>query len=142
MRSTGLHQRLAGAFLMLAAGCLLAQPAPGPAPAASGLPYPPLTPSPVEIFRALLITNDTGREAVLTTRSAHYQEVLRTKIREYEAMTATEREAKLQALFNQVHAARNDPSTGAVIRGLMVAREDSRRRGRRIRRLHGVPVRA
>ena len=97
MSSTGLHQRLAGAFLTLAAGCLLAQPAPAPGKAAPGLPYPPLTPSPVEIFRTLLLTNTAGREAVLTNKSAHYQQVLRTKIREYEAMTATDREAKLQA---------------------------------------------
>jgi hypothetical protein len=33
----------------------------------------------------------------LSTKSAHYQEVLRMKLREYEAMTATEREARLQA---------------------------------------------
>lgn len=101
MRSTGFHQRLLGAFLTLAAGCLFAQPGlpprPSPGPAAAGLPYPPLTPSPVEIFRILLITNTAGREALLATKSAHYQEVLRTKIREYEAMTPTDREAKLQA---------------------------------------------
>ena len=34
-----------------------------------------------------------------------------------------EREAKLAALLNQVHAARNDPSSGAVTRALEVARE-------------------
>jgi hypothetical protein len=87
-------QHLIIVFAVMATGLLAAQvPTAPPRPT----PFPRLTPSPVEIFRMLLATNAAGRDAWLATRTAPSRAVIEAKLREYEAMSASQREAKLQA---------------------------------------------
>jgi len=97
MTNTGFQQRFTGAMIVLAAGCVFAQTSPTAARTASP-PYPPLSASPVDTFRILLATNAAGREALLVTKSPYYRQVVETKMREYEALPAAERESRLQAL--------------------------------------------
>ena len=86
---------------LLAAGCLLAQPGLAPTNAALPMPFARLTPSPVELFRMLLATNSSARDAFLAGKSPKSQAVIQSKLREYEAMTPAAREARLQA--SQLH---------------------------------------
>lgn len=80
------------ACLLWAAASLHAQNAP---------PKPPLAPivaSPVEVFRRLLATNDTGREHFLAGKTPEARRVIETKLREYTVLPAEERDAKLREL--------------------------------------------
>jgi hypothetical protein len=96
MRRSDFPQWLAGALIVLTAGCLFAQTADIPANAPRPVPYPALTPSPVELFRMLLTTNAAGREAWLATRPQS-RRVIEAKLSEYQGMTPEERDARLLA---------------------------------------------
>jgi len=98
MMRTGFPTRFTGTLILLAAGFVFGQTAPSLTSKATSPPFPPLLPSPVEIFRVLLATNKAGREAVLASKSPYYRQVVETKMREYEAMPSGERESRLQAL--------------------------------------------
>lgn len=80
------------ACLLLGALTAWAQPGPG-AP-----PTPPLTASPVELFRRLMATNDLGREQFLASKSPQARRVIEAKLREYAAIPAEQRDARLHAL--------------------------------------------
>jgi hypothetical protein len=58
----------------------------------------PMSGSPVELFRKLLATNSAGREAWLATRPRATREVVEGKLREYETLSAAQREARLHGL--------------------------------------------
>lgn len=98
MMNASFHRWLLLALLALGAGPSLAQQPDGAVAAARALPYPPSPVSPVDTFRTLLNTNADGRERVLATKSPAQRQYLEAKIREYESMTAEQREVRLQAL--------------------------------------------
>jgi hypothetical protein len=81
-------------FLLLVAASVLAQPSP---------PQPPVLSSPVELFRKLLATNRTGREMWLATKPAAARQYVESKLREYEQLPASQREARLHALQMRWH---------------------------------------
>jgi ureidoglycolate hydrolase len=87
--------------VLVAFGALTANaqsvPAPPSARPQPPPPLPPLTPSPVETFRMVLTTNEGGREAWLARKQASTRAAMEAKLREYAAMSAAEREARLQA---------------------------------------------
>jgi hypothetical protein len=60
-------------------------------------PRPPLTPSPVDVFRMLLVTNLEGRNAWLAQRPVSVRGSMEAKLRQYAAMNADDRELRLQA---------------------------------------------
>jgi len=88
----GFQKTLAFAFL-LSANLAAGQPAPDSRPA----PLPPLS-SPIDLFRKLLATNASGRAQFMAGRSTRLREYLESTIRDFEALSADERNAKLQAL--------------------------------------------
>lgn len=59
---------------------------------------PPLPLSPVQTFRTLLATNTSGRAQWLALRIPAQRQYLDDKLKEYEAMSAAEREERLQTL--------------------------------------------
>jgi len=74
--------------------CAMAQPG---APAPSG-PVPPLSFSPVDLFRKLLATNTAGRELWLGSKPAATRSYVEAKLREFEMLPAAQQEARLRAL--------------------------------------------
>lgn len=86
-------------FLMLAlcASAGAAEPAQA-GPAVLLPPLPPLTASPIQTFRMLLATNSAGRELWLAQRRPAHRQVVESKIKEYESLSAAEREERLQTL--------------------------------------------
>jgi hypothetical protein len=58
-------------------------------------PLPPLTPAPMEFFRNLLATNAAGRSAFLAERPPEQRKLLESKLTEYQALPAEERELRL-----------------------------------------------
>jgi hypothetical protein len=65
-------------------------------PAASLSPPPlPVVKPPIEYFRALLLLSPAERERALAERSAEQKKILLAKCKEYETMTAEERELRL-----------------------------------------------
>jgi hypothetical protein len=91
MKTALLHLYLFGLALCHAA----AQPAPIRAP---GLPFPPLPPSPVAIFRMLLATNEEGRTQWITKWKPTQRQYLESKVAEFTKLAADEREIRLQTL--------------------------------------------
>src|SRR5712691_3172573 len=69
-------------------------PRPHPVEAAAAPALPP-APAPQPDFRQLLAMSPPEREKALASRSEAHQQVLRDKIREYEALSPVEREARL-----------------------------------------------
>lgn len=61
-------------------------------------PLPPVPPSPVQTFRILLATNETGRGQWLALRNPEQRQYLESKIKEYESIPAAAREERLQTL--------------------------------------------
>ena len=61
-------------------------------------PQPPTPLSPVEFFRTLLATNNAARDTFLASKSPEKRRIIELKLREYAAMAAEQREAKLRAL--------------------------------------------
>ncbi len=61
-------------------------------------PTPPAISSPVELFRALIVTNAAAREQFLASKSPQARKIIETKLREYEGMMAEQREARLRGL--------------------------------------------
>jgi hypothetical protein len=57
-----------------------------------------MAPSPVELFRMLILTNATGREQFLATKSPAARKVIEAKLSEYQAVTVQQREEKLRSL--------------------------------------------
>ncbi len=58
-------------------------------------PALPVAQSPIEYFRELLVLPATERERLINTRSEGQKTILRAKVKEYESMTAEERELRL-----------------------------------------------
>jgi hypothetical protein len=69
--------------------------APPVPPQAALPPLPPPPQSPIDLFRDLLATNEVGRAALLTNRTAQQQTLIRTKLAEYLILPANERELRL-----------------------------------------------
>ena len=69
-------------------------------------PMPPIAPTPVEIFRRLMTTNSAGREAFLAAKSPEARRVIEAKLREYESLSDSDREAKLRSLQLRWHTQR------------------------------------
>ncbi len=84
------------AVISAAAAAPMALPAPNP-------PMPPISSSPVDLFRNLLATNSVGRERWLSTKPAATRQYIEGKLREYELMPAPDREARLHALQLRWH---------------------------------------
>jgi len=61
-------------------------------------PMPSLAPSPVEVFRMLLATNEAGREQWLAGKAPEARRIIEAKLREYTALPAGERDTKLREL--------------------------------------------
>jgi alpha-ketoglutarate-dependent taurine dioxygenase len=61
-------------------------------------PAPPMTPSPVEMFRRLIATNEAGRQQWMASKTPEARRVIEAKLREYGAMPAAVRDAKLREL--------------------------------------------
>lgn len=61
------------------------------------MPEPPARVSPVATFRQLLALSPTDRTAALDRRPASQRELLRTRLADYEALPAEQRELRLQA---------------------------------------------
>ena len=61
-------------------------------------PMPPLTASPIQTFRMLLATNAAGRESWLAQRTPAHRQVVESKLKEYESLSAAAREERLQTL--------------------------------------------
>ena len=59
---------------------------------------PPMPPSPIEDFRRWLLQTPSQQMASLASRTPEQRSYLIAKLREYSALTVSEREAKLQAL--------------------------------------------
>ena len=79
-------------------------------------PLPPLSPSPIDLFRRLLATNAAGRDQFMVGKSVPLRQYLDDRIRDFEAMPAEERNAKLQALelrWYMPHVMRLKPSERA-----------------------------
>jgi hypothetical protein len=86
--------------MLLIVGCLVmsatatfAQAGPAAKP-----PMPPMSPSPVEMFRMLMFTNAAGREQFLASKSPAARAIIEAKLREYEEMTLQQREERLRSL--------------------------------------------
>lgn len=79
---------------MMSANLVVAQP---PTDRSSAL-LPPLSPSPIDLFRRLLATNETGRAQFMAGKSEPLRQYLENRISEFEAMPIDERDTKLQAL--------------------------------------------
>lgn len=95
MSSRSFQRSLVFAFaFVLGANFVAGQPAPDVRTA----PMPPLSPSPIDLFRRLLATNVTGRDQFMSGKSAAMRQYLESRIHEFEVMPADERNAKLQAL--------------------------------------------
>ena len=95
-----------GAFqclLLATKACAATNVLPSPAPAASSTnlsappPLPPLTKSPVELFRNLLAMAPMQRRHALTNRPAEGQQRILAKLGEYDALKPEERELRLRA---------------------------------------------
>jgi hypothetical protein len=69
-----------------------------PAAPAPKVLLPPLPSSPVDLFRKLLATNAAGRQQWLETKPLATRQYVESKVNEYEALPAEQREARLQAL--------------------------------------------
>jgi hypothetical protein len=69
-------------------------------------PRPPVAPTPVELFRRLISTNAAGREAFLAAKSPEARRVIEAKLREYESLSDSDREAKLRSLQLRWHTQR------------------------------------
>ena len=94
-----------------------------PTPAVSGTPLPPAPPvspvstDPIEAFRALLALTPAAREKALENRSATQRDYLEARFREFDALPAAEREARLQLMQLRYHLGalmRLDPSNRVV----------------------------
>jgi len=59
---------------------------------------PPLPPSPLDYFRRILAMSATERETLLAEKSPAVRKVLENKLREYETLSADERQSRLRAL--------------------------------------------
>jgi hypothetical protein len=66
--------------------------------AQQGPPMPQEAPSPVELFRNLILTNAAARAQFLASKSADARRIIEAKLREFEGMVAEQREARLRAL--------------------------------------------
>lgn len=75
----------------------MAQPEPAVTPPTPPAPAPSAG-SPVQLFRKLLATNSAGRAAWLATRPPATRDFVEAKLREYEALTAPQRDARLHGL--------------------------------------------
>jgi len=62
------------------------------------MPYPPLPPSPVAIFRMLLATNETGRTQWIAKWKPAQRDYLESKVAEFTKLSVSERELRLQTL--------------------------------------------
>ncbi|MCX8155761.1 MAG: DUF3106 domain-containing protein [Verrucomicrobiae bacterium] len=83
------------AWLMLALTAVVWAAGPPMAPEGTQPPLPPLGAPPMQVFRDLLNTNATGREAFLSHRSAEQRRLIEQKLAEYEGMPPTQRELRL-----------------------------------------------
>ena len=90
----GVFQRSVVFAFLLTTNLVIGQPAPDVRTA----PIPPLSPSPIDLFRRLLATNAIGRDQFMFGKSVALRQYLESRIREFEVMPAEERNAKLQAL--------------------------------------------
>jgi hypothetical protein len=126
------------AVLLLVAGAVFAQAA---APVAEP-PVPPLSKSPVEFFRRLLVMSPEERTAALTNRSDKAQRIILSRINEYSAMPRGERELRLGAMHLRwllLPMMRTGPAERAqFIAGL--SPEDRSLVGERLRRWEGIPA--
>src|SRR5258708_30721944 len=61
-------------------------------------PTPPLPPSPLDYFRRILAMSATERDTLLAEKSPAVRKVLEDKLREYDALSADERQSRLRAL--------------------------------------------
>jgi hypothetical protein len=93
MKRSVFQRSLVLAFL-LSATPGVAQP---PAGRATAL-LPPLSPSPIDLFRRLLATNETGRAQFTAGKAEPMKQYIESRIREFEIMPVNQRDAKLQAL--------------------------------------------
>ncbi len=59
---------------------------------------PPLPPSPLDYFRRILAMSATERETLLVEKSPAVRKVLEDKLREYDTLSADERQSRLRAL--------------------------------------------
>ncbi|HWN94636.1 MAG TPA: DUF3106 domain-containing protein [Methylomirabilota bacterium] len=95
--------------------CIVWSAARGIAQAANEI-QPPLPPSPVELFRSLMVTNAAAREQFLASKSPQARRIIEAKLREYEGMMAEQREARLRALklrWSTLQLMRVDPEERA-----------------------------
>ncbi len=61
-------------------------------------PTPPLPPSPLDYFRRILAMSTTERDTLLAEKSPAVRKVLEDKLREYDTLSAAERQSRLRAL--------------------------------------------
>ena len=87
-----ISQKILVLAFALGLNVLAAQPSP------DGILLPPLSPSPIDIFRRLLATNEAGRAQFMAGKSAAAKQYLESRIDEFESMPVEQREAKLQWL--------------------------------------------
>src|SRR5687767_12473843 len=80
------------------AAAAFGQTAPAPITAAGRtVPAPPLPPVPLD-FRQLLAMTPAEREKILATRSPQDRQLLEAKLKEYDALSPEQREARLKSL--------------------------------------------
>jgi hypothetical protein len=126
------------AALLFFFGAVFAQ---GAAPVGAP-PVPPLSNSPVEFFRRLLVMSPEQRTAALTNRSEKAQRIILSRLNEYSAMPNGERELRLRAMHLRwllLPLMRTAPAERARFMGGL-SPDDRALVGERLRRWEGIPA--